>query len=1196
MRLRNMSVRAKVLLIVFVGVFFQLVIAATGIYYLNRANLHLTTTVDLDAAAVRQSGRVRSDFLELLILEKNMILSKKEAVEAQYRADFDSMRLALENDLRALRETVAAGGQRYIDEFSRHSQLYLEDHRQIRELSSRNEDTEAMELSTGAARQHTAEARAALTALRDELESKLQERKVANDSDAQLAISLMLGVLAVTLLVTLGLGFAVTGTITRGLDMMVKVADSIAGGNLDSTIETSGHNEIAKLARSVQRMQSSLREAGEQREAQDHLKTGLARLNDVMRGDLDLRSLASKIINEVATFLDAKIGAFYVLNETRSEPTLLLLGTYAYTPRKDLPSSFKVGEGLVGQAALERKQILVRNLPNNYLRITSGLGEVVPSVVSVTPFLYEENVRGVLEIGTLGELSGPDLEYLHQAMPAIAITLETAQRRDELARSLEHSQQLTEELQAQQEELKAANEELEEQAAVLKQSEEKLQAQHEEMEVINEELEEKNELLERQKRDVEQARSEIAEKAEDLALASKYKSEFLANMSHELRTPLNSLLILARVFANNRDGNLTDDQIESARIIYNSGTDLLGLINDVLDLARIESGRTDLQIGTVKLSKVAAGIGENFQHVVEEKGLHLRVEMQPDAPVHIRTDEKRLNQIIKNLVANAIKFTEQGEVGVSFGRVAEDTHLPRGLPRDQAMAISIRDTGIGIEPRQQKVIFEAFQQADGGTARKYGGTGLGLSITRELVQLLGGEIRLASEPGKGSNFTVLLPTDVAAKESATSGITEGSRTATHDRISRAARVSLEEREMVEDDRANLADDDRSILIIDDDPRFAALLVKECHRKGFKSLVALTGEEGLALVESHRPNGIILDLRLPGMDGWSILELLKENPRTRHIPVHIMSVEDADLDALRKGAIGFLTKPPEEGQLDAVFERIADTCNGKPRTVLVVEDDAKMRQNIVQLIGDGDVQIREAVSGAAAIEALRTGEYNLMILDLGLPDMDGTQVLRLLESDDTVTIPPVIVHTSRDITQDEELELRSFSESIIIKDVRSDERLMDEISLFLHRVVSQMPDKKQKLITALHDVDQIFRGKKVLLVDDDMRTLFALSKILTAKGVKTLKAENGEKALQVLNQNPEIDLVLMDIMMPVMDGYETMRRIRAEEKFSKLPIIALTAKAMKEDQPLCIAAGASDYMPKPLDENRLYSMMRVWLYR
>ena len=1192
-RLRNLSVRGKIALIVASGIVFQIAIAATGIYYLDAANQSLARTVEVEAEAIRQAARVRAEFLDLIVTEKDMLMSADGAERARFRLAFDAGRQELEDKLAALGNTLGSRGQGHYTAFSQHYRAYLDAHQRIRELLQRDEVDGARQHSIGRAREHIDRARAAVVDLMDELDTALGQRKSANDANSRAAMGLMLGVLLATLLIALIAGLVVTRAITAGLGNMVAVADAIAKGKLDNRIDTSGSDEVARLASSVAEMQTALRAAHEQSEAQSWLKTGIGRLNDVMRGELDIDELGVKIISEISTYLGAQVGAFYVLRQHDGQDQLGLHGSYAYTKRKNLSNRFAVGEGLVGQAALEKQQILIRNVPEDYLRVTSGLGEALPRFICVTPFLYEDEIKGVVEIGTLAEMTDLQLEYLSQAMPAVAITLVTAQGREELAHSLERSQQLTEELQTQQEELEAANEEMEEQTQALKQSEERLKAQQEEMEVINEELEEKNELLERQKNDVEKARREIADKAEDLALASKYKSEFLANMSHELRTPLNSLLILARVFAENRDGNLTDEQVESARVIYNSGTDLLGLINDILDLAKVEAGRMDLQLGEVSLRSLATGIEESFEHIAADKGLELAVAISPEAPAAIQTDEKRLDQILKNLVSNAIKFTEQGTVAVVLGEPAE-LHGAGG-PRE-GIAIRVRDTGIGIAAAEQKVIFEAFQQADGGTDRRFGGTGLGLSITRELVHLLGGRIALDSQPGQGSTFTVVLPARPEQTQPMPAAARSAPAPAAAEKPERPRPTARFEVEAVEDDRDAIEQGDMVILIIDDDPAFARLLGKQCRAKGFKSLIAPTGEEGLKLASQHLPLGIVLDLKLPGMDGWSVLEVLKDDPCTRHIPVHIMSVEPADMTALKKGAVGFLTKPLAREQIDAAFQKIASVSSQQVRRVLVVEDDAGLRRGLVDLIADSDVQVVEAASGGQTIEALRSTSFDCVVLDLGLPDMDGTELLKTLEADQEVAVPPVIVHTGRDISREEEMELRTFSESIIIKDVRSEERLMDEVSLFLHRVVEDLPDRKRKMITDLHDVDRLFKGKKVLIVDDDMRTAFALAKILNAKGVETIKAENGAKALRLLDENPDVDLVLMDIMMPVMDGYEAMRRIRAQDRFDGLPIIALTAKAMMGDQELCIQAGASDYLPKPLDENRLYSMMRVWLYR
>ncbi|MBI5115954.1 response regulator, partial [Candidatus Poribacteria bacterium] len=926
------------------------------------------------------------------------------------------------------------------------------------------------------------------------------------------------------------------------------------------------------------------------------------RLNDVMRGELDVACLSSKVISEIATYLDAQVGAFYMLDGKGNGPVLSLLSSYAYTKRKNLSNEFKPGEGLVGQAALEKKQILVSNVPEEYVKVTSGLGEASPRSITVTPFLYESRVSGVVEIGTLGQMSGTQLEYLSQAMNSVAINVETARGREELAKALKESRALAEKLQVQQEELKAANEELEEQTQMLQQSEEKLKLQQEELKVANEELEEKNESLERQKSKIEQAnkdlertRKEIETKAEELGIASKYKSEFLANMSHELRTPLNSLLLLARLLADNKEGNLSKEQMESAGIIYNSGNDLLSLLNEILDLSKIEAGRMDVHVEPVSVATLAEAVRAGFEHVAADKGLSLEVTVSENAPAEISTDRKRLEQIIKNLMSNAIKFTEKGAVTVNFGRPDEDADLSRsGLVREKAFAISVKDTGIGISPKDQKIIFEAFQQAEGGSSRKFGGTGLGLTISRELAALLGGEIQLESEVGKGTVFTVCLPlgppdfAKVAHEAHTEKPVLPGR--------GRTARQKKAVVESVPDDRECVKKEDKVILIVEDDPNFARLLQKQCHDKGFKCLASATGEGGLELAEKYSPAAIVLDLKLPGIDGWTVLDSLKENPKTRHIPVHIMSVEDATIEAFRKGAVGYLTKPAKKEDLEEAFQRLEAVFSRRVKDLIVVEDDGNMRKGIIKLVGNGDVYAEEAATGGQALQALKSRKFDCMILDLGLPDMTGFELLKALEAEENVVIPPVIVYTGKELTHEEEMELRKYSESIIIKGVRSEERLLDESSLFLHRMVDKLPENMRKIITNLHDVDIMFKNRRVMIVDDDMRNVFALTSVLEQKGVSVLKAENGQKALEMLLTEPKVDLVLMDIMMPVMDGYETMKRIRAQEKFQKLPIIALTAKAMREDRERSITAGASDYLTKPVDVSRLCSMMRVWLYK
>jgi signal transduction histidine kinase/DNA-binding response OmpR family regulator/HAMP domain-containing protein len=1012
---------------------------------------------------------------------------------------------------------------------------------------------------------------------------RLQER-----ASLLIYIVLSVGVLAALIIV-----IWISGSIKNALTKLIKVTRSITEGNLNNNIDISSGDEIGVLAGSVNTMQSFLLNSRTKTTHQDWLKTGYSRLNDVMRGVPDMNTFSFNVITELASWTGAKIGAFYVLSDDGENPAFLLAGSYAFTKRKNLSNIYKPGEGLIGQAALEKQQILLKNVPEDYIRITSGLGEAIPKFICLTPVVHENVVTGVLEIGTLEEMSELQLEYISQCTISIAITLASLKSRVKLDKELQRSKELSEELQCQQVELRASNEELEEQTQLLRQSEETLKNQQEELRVSNEELEEKNQSLQIQKKEITRIKEEVEAKASELSTASKYKSEFLANMSHELRTPLNSLLILSKVLSENKKGNLSQDQVESANVIYRSGNDLLSLINEILDLSKIEAGQMEVNIEKINVKNIAEKIKSDFKHMTDEKGIALNITIHENAPKTIETDMKRLEQIIKNLTSNAIKFTKIGSVTISFKDAPAGVNLFRsGLRNESCFAVSVTDTGIGIPLDKQKIIFEAFQQADGGTAREYGGTGLGLSISRELAAMLGGEIQLVSEPGKGSQFTLYLPLKPDFTKSAKSDIqSEIQRMKEPPRI-KPARSN----ETVADDRIDLKENpSNSILIIEDDPFFAKLLADQAHERGFKSLVGLTGEEGITLAIGYLPTAIVLDLHLPGISGWDVLETLKTNQTTRHIPVHIMSVDDLTIEAFRKGAIGYLIKPPKKEQLDAAFNKIGEIISRPVKDLLVVEDDENLSAAITTLIGNGDVHTKSVATGKNAIKELKIKNYDCMILDLGLPDMTGFELLELMETKG-INIPPVIVYTGKDLTLSEEMRLRKHAESIIIKGVKSEERLLDETSLFLHRMVEKFPEQKKRMITSLHDSDAMFRDKKVLVVDDDMRNVFALSKVLSDKGLKILKAEDGMKALETISRESDIDLVIMDIMMPEMDGYETIRRIREQKKFSNLPIIALTAKAMKKDYEQCIAAGANDYMSKPVDITRLISMLRIWLYR
>ncbi len=1005
------------------------------------------------------------------------------------------------------------------------------------------------------------------------------------------------------------LGLAIN-TMVDNFASVTRQAEVIAGGDYSSDIMPRSSMDTLGIA--LRNMTNSLRETSADNIKQDWLKKGLLGVNETMQGELDLITLASNVVTFFSKYLGAQIGAMYVASSDGD--TLKLTASYAFTGPEEFSGIIKVGEGIVGQVALDMKAVSVTDIPKDYIRISSGTGGSIPRHLLVVPFTYEGKLKGIVELGSFDPFPDDVMELIDASIEIIGMGVHAADTRTQLQLLFEETQRQAEELQSQQEELKSSNEELEEQTMALKESEQSLKAQQEELQATNEELEEKTESLERQKVEVqdknnmlEQTRIEIEEKAEDLRISSQYKSEFMANMSHELRTPLNSLLLLARNLSENKDDNLSDNQLESAKIIYNSGRDLLDLINEILDLSKIEAGKMELEISETEPVVIAESIMANFKHMIEEKGLGFSVQIDEDVPGTFQTDPRRLGQVIKNIMSNSIKFTREGTITVSFKKIGpNDKPTASALKGKEGLAISIKDTGIGIHKEKQQVIFEAFQQVDGSTSRKYGGTGLGLSISRELMRILGGEITLESTHKEGSTFTLYLPLELGAEVVTAQGTGEKGREKAQKPFAPAKARPLPPPpsplraptpiEYVPDDRENIKEGDRVILIVEDDPVFARILYKHCHEKDLKCLLAGSGEQGIELAHDYRPSGILLDVKLPGMSGLEVLDTLKDDYTLRHIPVHMMSVLDDTTEALRKGAIGFVTKPVTEEDLDSAFTRLVEMVGKELKDLLIIEDDQGLRKGVVKLMGNGDIRITEASTGKGALTALKKKRFDCIILDIGLPDMTGFELLKKLEKKKNFVIPPIIIFTGRELTKEQDTALRKYTDTIIIKGVKSEERLLDEASLFLHRVVANMPKRKRKMITDLHDKDVLFKGKKVLVVDDDMRNVFALSAVLSEKGVEVLKAEDGEKALEALALTPDVDLVLMDIMMPVMDGYETIKRIRAQDKFWKLPIIALTAKAMKEDKEKCIAAGANDYISKPVDIDRLKSMMRVWLYR
>ena len=1019
---------------------------------------------------------------------------------------------------------------------------------------------------------------------------------------------------------------AMANSLTAQVRNIADVATSVTKGDLTRQITVDAQGELDELKQNINQMIANLRETTERNQEQDWLKTNLAKFSRMMQGQKDLESVSRLIMSELTPLVSAHHGAFYIADQEPGGATLKLIASYAYRARKHVANRFALGEGLVGQAALEKQPILLQNVPNDYIQITSGLGEAPPRNIIVLPILFEGDVKAVIELASFLPFSQIHQSFLDQLAESIGVVLNMIQASMRTEELLQQSQKLTQELQSQskelqqqQEELKKSNQELEAQARTLRASEELLKEQQEELQQVNEELEEKASLLaeqnakvEQKNREVEAARVALEEKAEQLALSSRYKNEFLANVSHELRTPLNSLLILAKLLSENKDQNLSKKQIEFAQTIYTSGTDLLNLINDILDLSKVEAGKMEVNATDVPMSAVRDFVERTFRPVAEDKGLTLTVDVQPDVPPTLHTDGQRLEQVLKNLLSNAVKFTERGTVSLTIRRAATSRRFAtRALDRSEAgvIAFEVRDTGIGIPKEKQQLIFEAFQQADGTTSRKFGGTGLGLTISREMARLLRGEIRVESAPGQGSTFTLFLPIGPADEAR---GIRE-SREAVDLREHQAAGVAtlpaspfalppspVERRaamSMFEDDRDTIEPGDRVVLVIENDANFARILLDMAREKEFKGIVALDGEAGLQLAHEFTPDAITLDLDMPGLDGWAVLDRLKHHPDTRHIPVHIISGMRDRQQGLKAGAIAYLEKPVSKEALEDSFNRISSFIDQPVKRLLVVEDDAQQRKSMIELISHEDVEITAVGSAADALDRLTSTHFDCMVLDLGLAGgTDGFELLETVKADPRMQDLPIIIYTGKDLSRDEETRLRRFAETIIVKDVKSPERLLDETALFLHRVEARLPEQKRRMLEHLHDSDAVFAGKRVLIVDDDVRNIFSLTSVLEQHGMDVSFAENGKDALAKLEADPAIDLVLMDVMMPEMDGYETTRAIREQSQFRTLPIIALTAKAMKGDREKCIEAGASDYITKPVDTEQLLSLMRVWLYR
>lgn len=1011
--------------------------------------------------------------------------------------------------------------------------------------------------------------------------------------------NLVLGSLVAAIVIAILMGWLTDRLISRPVRGLAERMTRLADG--DHSIDTPGlarRDEVGAMARSLAVFRNQATESA--RGA--WIKTHLSEIGVALPRGTTPEGMAELLLSELAERLGMRVGVFYVLDESESEPTLELFASWGLQRRKHLSNTYRLGEGLVGQSARERKPIVLENVPEDYIRIHSGTGETSPGSIIVLPLLSDDRLLGVLELGFPGQIDDARHTVLDELTPRVALLLDRlikARKMEELlrqtqaqARRLEASE---EELRGQQEALFTANEELqgktvelEEQSQRLQASEEELRVQAEELQASNEELRLKTDTLNEQKRMLEELQAETLRRAEELARASQYKSDFLANMSHELRTPLNSLLILSKSLMENEGGHLDAEEVESARIIHQSGGNLLRLINDILDLSKIEAGKMELSFEEIYIDELVAAMRVNFRPVANEKNLEFVVEVDESLPDTWRSDPVRVEQITNNLLSNAFKFTHQGEVKLRVERASDALAKRAGLGGVESLAFHVIDSGIGIEDTLMERIFEPFEQADASTSRHYGGSGLGLSIARRLAQMLGGSLIADSQPGSGSDFVLVLPLAQRDGEQSTRIVSIEQPTVRNEpaRSVPAPRIAPPSaRKWIADDRDSIAVGEVAILVIEDDQRFAKILIDMIHKKGYRALAADTGEAGLELARRYSPTGIILDVGLPGMDGWEVIEALKADPSTRSIPVHFISGLDESGRGEELGAVGFLTKPVDRNAVFTAFERLLAHAQDRSRHVLVIDADSSSRQSLTSLIRSDQVQITEAATGEDGLAVLQSNQIDCIVLDLDLPDASGLAFLQRAAA--AGPLPPVVIYSAREVGPDETMRLRQYTDSIVIKGSRSNERLLDEISLFMHsiRPAGTLPSRH---------TDPELTGRTVLVVDDDMRNVFALSKTLRDRGMNVIMAQDGEKALKQLADNPGIELVLMDIMMPGMDGYETTKAVRAQPRYAKLPIIAVTAKAMPDDRDKCLKAGASDYLAKPIDVDKLISMIRVWL--
>jgi len=982
--------------------------------------------------------------------------------------------------------------------------------------------------------------------------------------------------------------------LTTQVRSISEVASAVTKGDLTRMIRVEAKGEVEALKDTINQMIANLKETTLRNQEQDWLKSNLAKFTQMLQGQKDLNTVTKRILSELAQVVNAHYGAFYILQQDDAPQNvrLKLFSAYAYKHDGNIPQSFAIGEGLVGQCAIEKERILIRNVPQGYIKINSSLGKSKPANLIILPVLFENNVKAVIELASLDEFGETHMELLSQLTESIGIVLNTIETNSRTEELLAQSQSLAGELKIQQEELRRTNDELQDKALLLVKQKDEVEAKNKE---------------------VEEARRSLEEKAEQLTLTSKYKSEFLANMSHELRTPLNSLLILAQQLYENAEGNLTEKQTRYAKTIHSCGDDLIQLINDILDLSKIESGFISANIADVRFREITSFVETTFKPIAEARHLQFKINTQEDLPDLFSTDIQRLNQILKNLLSNAFKFTEKGDVRLNIYLANKNWRPGFNANLDMAqnvVAFEIKDTGIGIPHEKQNIIFEAFQQAEGSTSRKYGGTGLGLSISRGLAELLGGSIELESESGVGSTFTLFLPMDhlskaqsVSHSKNAALGQSTDKDQSIENLLQRITNDGIESNlglvnEMINDagdDRSNIQVGDKIVLVVEDDLRFAKILIERAHEVGLKAIVAISYLEVFEFINRFSPVAITLDVKLPDTNGWKVLTLLRNDINYRHIPVHLVSGEENKALALKRGARSFLLKPLENETLNNLFTDIVEFHNKKVKNVLVVEDNDLESSQIVKFLKDDHIEIDIAETGADALKKLKSKNYDCLILDYTLPDITGLELLEKInkvKNDRT----PAIVYSAKDFSKEEMHALNKYSQSVILKDVKSLENLLEETVMHLHIRYIDLSPEKRKLIDNNRRHNDIVAGKNILVVDDDVRNLFALTTVFERFNINVITAESGKEAMEVLNENTSIDMVLMDIMMPEMDGYETTQKIRREHSNSSLPIIAVTAKAMKGDRQKCIEAGASDYITKPLKIDQLLSLMRLWFHK